>query len=267
MVLVSGGTFLMGCQSNDDSNCQHQPEEAPSHTVHVSDFYIGKHEVTVQDFEQFIQETNYQTDADKQGSSVVWVVHQLASKNGANWKCDVEGNIRSTSNYNHPVIHVSWDDAVAYCKWLSEKTQENYRLPTEAEWEFAARGGLNTQHYLYSGSNQIEQVAWSAANARATTHSVASLKANELGLFDMTGNVYEWVYDCWHDTFLNAPINGSSWLEASDGDCTRRILRGGSWYNDASTPYLRVASRSSFKPTERFCTTGFRVVKSNRYNK
>ncbi len=262
MVFVPGGTFSMGCQADYDSTCQNQPEEMPSHTVHVSDFYIGKNEVTVQDFEQFIQETNYQTDADKQGASVVWVGNQLASKDGVHWKHDVEGNIRSIGNYNHPVIHVSWDDAVAYCKWLSKKTQENYRLPTEVEWEFAARGGLNTQHYIYAGSNRIEEVAWSAANAKATTHSVASLKANELGLFDMTGNVYEWVYDCWHNTFQNAPANGDAWLDASGGDCNRRILRGGSWYNDASTPYLRVSSRYPFKPTERFCTAGFRVVKT-----
>lgn len=78
----------------------------------------------------------------------------------------------------------------------------------------------------------------------------------------MTGNVYEWVSDCWHDTFRDAPINGSSWLDTSGGDCTKRILRGGSWYNDANAPYLRVSSRSPFNPTERFCTTGFRVVKS-----
>lgn len=154
MVFVSGGAFVMGCQSDYDSNCQNQPEELPSHTVNISDFYIGKHEVTIQDFEQFIQETNYRTDAEKQESSLVWAGNQLVSKNGVSWKCDVEGNIRSISNYNHPVIHVSWDDAVAYCKWLSKKTQENYRLPTEAEWEFAARGGLNTQHYLYAGSKQ-----------------------------------------------------------------------------------------------------------------
>lgn len=262
MFFVSGGTFIMGCQPDYDSTCQNQPEEMPSHTVNVSDFYIGKNEVTVQNFEQFIQATNYQTDADRQGSSIVWAGNQLASKDGVNWKCDVEGNIRSVGNYNHPVIHVSWDDAVAYCKWLSKKTQENYRLPTEAEWEFAARGGLKTQHYIYAGSNRIEEVAWSATNAKATTHSVASLKANELGLFDMTGNVYEWVYDCWHNTFQNAPINGDAWLDASGGDCTRRILRGGSWYNDASTPYLRVSSRYPFEPTERFCTTGFRVVKT-----
>ena len=137
MVFVKGGTFQMGC-TREQSDCN--KDEKPVHTVTVDDFYIGRYEVTVAQFKKFIEVTNYKTDAEKKGYSYI-LDGDWKNKNGVDWRCDVKGNIRSADEYNHPVIHVSWNDAVAYCRWLSKETGEHYRLPTEAEWEYAARGG------------------------------------------------------------------------------------------------------------------------------
>jgi len=159
------------------------------------------------------------------------------------------------TNKTHPVVGVSWDDATAYCQWLSERTGRNYRLPTEAEWEYAARGGRDSKGYTYAGGDDLDAVAWYYGNANGKTHPVAQKQANELGLYDMSGNVYEWVQDCWHDSYAGAPKDGSAW---TSGDCDRRVLRGGSW--SFINLICRVAFRFWYFPDFRYLNFGFRLA-------
>ena len=252
MALVKGGTFFMGCRDGRDSDCR--DNEKPPHAVTVQDFYIGKYEVTVAQFKAFVNATAYQTDADKNGNSYVWT-GKWEPKEGVNWLCDEKGNLRPRSEYNHPVIHVSWNDAVAYAKWLAGKTGKKYRLPTEPEWEYAARGGEMSNSYLYAGSHTIDDVAWYHSNSGGKIHPVGTKKPNELGVYDMSGNVWEWVQDCWHDSYAGAPTNGSAW---TSGECTYRVLRGGSW--DVDDYDCRVANRGGDYPDYRSNGDGFRLA-------
>ena len=142
-----------------------------------------------------------------------------------------------------PVIKITWHQATDYAKWLSEQTGKRYRLPTEAEWEYAARAGTKSRYWW--GNNLIKGMAncngcgsdWD----NKQTAPVGSFKPNPFGLYDTSGNVMEWVQDCWHKDYKGAPVDGSAWLEASGGDCNRRIIRGGSWWID--TIHQRSAHR------------------------
>jgi formylglycine-generating enzyme required for sulfatase activity len=164
MVFVKGGTFTMGCTAEQGDDCF--DNEEPAHKVTLSDFYIGKYEVTQ-----------------------------------AQWKA-VTGNNPSKFNGcdNCPVEGVSWNDIQEFIKKLNAKTGLNYRLPTEAEWEYAARGGAQSRGYKYSGSNSVDEVAWYYGNSGNETHPAGTKKANELGIYDMSGNVYEWCND-WYGAY------------------------------------------------------------------
>ncbi len=249
MVYVEGGSFRMG--SNEYKS------ERPPHRVTVSSFYIGKYEIKVSEFKKFIDDSGYRTDADKGDGSYIWDGSYWTIKAGVNWCCDVGGNTRPQSEYNHPVIHISWNDAIAYCEWLKGKTGKSYRLPTEAEWEYAARGGNMSQGFKFSGSNNIRAVAWYWDKADKKTHPVGQKQANELGIYDMSGNVYEWCQD-WYllDYYSSSPANNPQ--GPSSG--SRRVLRGGGWLNNAS--YCRSSNRLSNSPDRRFNNLGFRVVSS-----
>lgn len=247
MVFVEGGRFLMGGEENH--------WEKPIHEVTVSDFYIGKCPVTLAEFAEFEQETKFQTDADKGGRSNTWDGRNWKMNAGVNWRCGIDGKPRPESDYNHPVIHVSWNDAVAYSKWLSTKTNKNYRLPSEAEWEYAARGGQLSQNYSYSGSNNVDEVAWYSANSEGNTHPVGLKKPNELDLYDLSGNVWEWCQDEWQPNYRGAPTDGSAW---QSGSGSNRVSRGGSWRSDAVT--CRVANRAGGIPDYLGNGLGFRLV-------
>ncbi len=218
MVYVAGGTFMMGASASDSEahDC-----EKPAHSVTLSEYYIGKYEVT-----------------QKQ-----WV--EIMSSNPSYFKGD-----------NLPVENVSWNDVQEFIRKLNAKTSKNYRLPTEAEWEFAARGGNSSQGYKYSGSNIIDAVAWYNGNSGGKTHTVGSKSPNELGIYDMSGNVFEWCSDRYRKGYYkNSPLSNPK--GPSSG--ARRVLRGGNYYFLARWN-CRVSYRFDFSPDSRFSFYGFRLA-------
>lgn len=268
MVFVRGGSFEMGSENGD-------PDEKPLHTVTLEDFYIGKYEVTLYQFRQFIFETGYQTDADKDRGSYHWTGVKWEKKSGVNWKVGPELFIRQQTDYDHPVLHVSWNDASEYCKWLSGKTGQSYRLPREAEWEYAAGNGAAHTRYSWGdkepSGESVGNVADQAAKRRSPELSIAgsyddgyvytapigSFKPNTLGICDMTGNVAEWCLD-WYDPgyYAMSPENDPE----GPNKGTYRVIRGGSW--DMPVYQQRVADRSFDVPSYRNYAIGFRVVRT-----
>jgi len=254
MVKIEGGSFTMGCIESRDGLCE--SNETPSLQVAITSFYLSKYEVTVAQFKSFIDQTNYQTDADKKGYSYVWTGSTSEKKYGVNWRFDVVGNLRDLSDYQHPVIHVSHIDAIAYCSWLSKQTGKTYRLPTESEWEYAARGGKLTKGYMYAGSNEIKEVAWYDENSNNTTHKVGGLKPNELGLYDMNGNIYEWCADWYNEKYFKPTLQINPQSSYQD---LLAVLRGGSWKQSGSLS--RVSSRHKGFPEDCNFNVGFRVAR------
>lgn len=250
MVPIPGGTFTMGCIREDlYGGCLE--EEKPLHNVIISAFSMGKYEVTVEEYLVFVDDTgkNYPQWMEPENEYNV--------ETGTNSFYKNKGYSRAAKKL--PIVGISWNDAVAYCAWLSKKTGLNYRLPTEAEWEYAARGGAEgaKDEFLYSGSDNIEEVAWYYENSDRRTHPIGQKKQNQLDLYDMSGNVWEWCADVWHDDYNGAPSNGSAWI--SDGYASLRVPRGGSW---SSGPEIcRVAFRSKGSKVSRGDFYGFRVAR------
>lgn len=243
MVFIKGGQFQMGSEDI--------PQEQPVHEVRLNDFYIGKYEVTVKEYLAFCEATksNYPQ----------W----MKPKDIFNPKATAENYYKNSSykpldNMDLPIVGISWSNAVAYCKWLSKQTGQHYRLPTEAEWEYAAKGGINSKGFKYAGSDSINEVAWNEGNAASKVHRIGKLKPNELGIYDMSGNVWEWCEDNWHDNYKNAPTDGSAWLHNEDYS---RVIRGGSWQYykmSCSTTY-----RDKVHQTKSGLSIGFRIVRSD----
>jgi len=234
MARITGGSFTMGCKDTTrDGDCD--DDEKPPHEVRVRDFYISRYEVTQAQWRAVMG-----SDPPK--------LH--------NKGCD-----------ECPVERVSWNDIKEFLKKLNTLTGKQYRLPTEAEWEYAARGGAQSRGYLYSGSNTIDEVAWYDENyangntfgEQKTTRPVGGKKPNELGLYDMSGNVWECVADCWHKNYEEAPKDGTAWLEANGGNCSGRVVRGGSWYNYDYN--CRVSIRSISYADLRDFSIGFRLAR------
>jgi sulfatase modifying factor 1 len=251
-VLVTAGSFDMGCNLKQRA-CEN--DDLPVHRVTLAAYYIGKYEVTIKQFQLFIEKSGYLTDADKKGWSWVPTEDSYEKKNGVNWQCDEYGNKRTEGTENYPVIHVSWNDAIAYCQWFSAVTGKLYRLPTEAEWEFAARGGNKSKGYLYSGSNNIDSVAWYAENSIEKIYPIGKKQPNELGIFDMSGNVEELCVDFYDKEFYSCSpeLNPIGPSEGSD-----RVIRGGSWH--FSKKYCCVSFRDAFTPDTFDYSVGFRLV-------
>lgn len=228
MIWVEGGDFLMGCTS-EQGNCD--SDEQNVRRVTVDGFYIGMLEVTQSQWEKVV------------GTSVT----QQRNKANPDWPFRGVGP-------DYPMYYVSWDEAMEFCRLLSNKTGRTYTLPTEAQWEYAARGGNKNEGAKYAGSNMIDAVAWYTDNSGSSTHIVGSKRANALGIYDMSGNVWEWCKDWYASSYVsydtNNPVGPSS---GSD-----RVIRGGSWYNNASR--CRVAYRSNSSPGGRDYGLGFRVV-------
>ena len=159
------------------------------------------------------------------------------------------------TNSNQPVVGISWHDAVAYCEWLSKQTGQTYRLPTEAEWEYAARGGKESKGFYYAGSNELDEVGWYNENSEAKTQPVGEKKPNELGLYDMSGNVWEWCQD-WYGDYPQGTLRDPKGPDTGQ----YRVLRGGSWHYYVS--YCRLPLRFHYGPTGRVNGFGFRLARS-----
>ena len=220
LMIVPAGTFARG-----SSAAEHRPAEAPQHLVKISaPFAIGKYEITFDEWDACVRE------------------------NG----CRYVPDDRALGRGRRPVIHVSWDDARQYVHWLSRKTGRHYRLPSETEWEYAARAGTATP-YAFG-----EHISPRQANYYTRgTSPVGAFAPNQFHLHDMHGNVWEWTADCWNDNYVGAPRNGDA---RRSGDCSLRVVRGGSW--DDYPWFLRSAERSRASATVRLNDLGFRVAAS-----
>ena len=260
-LFIKGGVFLMGSPGEEDG----RKEDETQHQVKVGDFFLAKHTVTLAQFESFISESSYITDADKDGGSYAWSGKEWTKKSGVNWRCDAKGN--EQKDKQHPVLHVSWNDAVAYCRWMSEKRKANFRLPTEAEWEYACRAGtatpfntgenLTTDQANYNGNYPYKKFPKGKYVGKTTL--MGSYPANRWGLHDMHGNVWEWCMD-WYDEKYYARCKREGVVEnpAGPDSGSYRVVRGGGWSNFAV--YCRSAYRISVDPGSRDGTRGFRLV-------
>ncbi len=249
MILVEKGSFTMGDTWSDGES-----DEKPTHKVTFTyDFYIGKYETTFDEYDAFCNATG----RSKLGDS-------------------------GFGRGSRPVFNVTWWDAIDYCNWLSEKEKlpkayDNngnlldkdgrittditkvlgYRLPTEAEWEYAARGGNKSKGYRYAGSDNVNDVAWYYSNSGGKTQEVGQKKRNELGLYDMSGNVWEWCSDWWDISYYSKSPTTNPYNSTAG---SRRVLRGGSWLSDAA--YGRVAYRGSVSPSSASSYLGFRICRT-----
>ena len=228
MIWVEGGDFLMGCTS-EQGNCD--SDEQNVRRVTVDGFYIGMLEVTQSQWEKVL------------GTSVT----QQRNKADPDWPFYGVGP-------DYPMYYVSWNEAMEFCRLLSNKTGRTYTLPTEAQWEYAARGGNKNEGAKYAGSNMIDAVAWYTDNSGSSTHIVGSKRANALGIYDMSGNVWEWCKDWYANAYVSYDTNNP--VGPSSGD--HRVYRGSSWYSTASS--CRVANRNYSSPGYREGHIGFRVV-------
>ena len=229
MVVIPAGSFMMGSPPDPEqdpfSNAKPvkvgEDNEKPQHRVNIQSFAIGKYEVTQEQ-----------------------------------WFAVMGNNPSSNKGRTLPVENVSWNDAQLFVQKLSQKTGKKYRLPSEAEWEYAARGGSTTTYPWGNSDAELHVYAWFSAIANAT-NPVGLKKPNQFGLYDMMGNVWEWTQDCWNPGYSGAPTDGSAW---TGGDCSLRVLRGGSW---SYVPrVLRTASRGRNSTAIRYVDLGFRVART-----
>ena len=216
MVYVSGGIFTMGATSEQGSEADR--DEKPTHQVTLSSFSIGRYEVTQEE-----------------------------------WEAVMGSNPSHFKGAKRPVERVSWNDCQTFIRKLNAMTGKNFRLPTEAEWEFAARGGNSSRGYKYAGGNSLGSVVWYDDNSNDQTHNVGTKSPNELGLYDMSGNVWEWCSD-WYGSYSSS----SQTNPKGPSTGSYRVFRGGSWYNNAR--YCRVSNRSNNSPGYSDDNLGFRLA-------
>jgi formylglycine-generating enzyme required for sulfatase activity len=244
MVKVEGGTFKMGSKDSDNAA---DIDEQKEHSVTVKDFEICKFEVTVWQWKEYVKAKNL-----KMPAKPIWGWHD-----------------------NYPINNISWNEVIDYCNWLSKKenlepvyaqqgpnifcdfTKNGYRLPTEAEWEYAAKGGNKSKETKYSGSDNPNEIAWHKTNSNGSPHTIGTKLPNELGICDMSGNVWEWCWDWYNEDYYKiedkanpkGPVMGE-----------RKCVRGGSW--DSKLNYMRPANRISTMPSKTHQFYGFRVARS-----
>jgi formylglycine-generating enzyme required for sulfatase activity len=270
MVVIPYGRFRMGRDIEQTSS----KFETPAHeVVFLRGFAIARSEITIAQFKEFIDNTAYQTRADKRGYSIVFDEKggSLMQKEKINWRHDHLGRV---ANPSLPVVHVSLHDAQAYASWLSKKTGQVYRLPSEAEFEYVQAAG-SVSNYAWGDALPKKSIANLAGAGDKSTQSrsfgnaiegyrdfywgaapVRSFPVERWGSFDMTGNVAEWVEDCWHESYQRAPVDGSAWVNTG---CTEGVVRGGSW--GSSLEQARISFRMSAARKDHTAQIGFRVVR------
>jgi formylglycine-generating enzyme required for sulfatase activity len=271
MVVIPAGRFVMGAAPGEEERetlsepFRHRSQ--PQHAVEVAGFSAGKFEITRGQYRVFAEATGRRSDG-----CFVWTVDGFEHDPTKDWR-----NPGYAQDDAHPVACVSWDDASAYARWLAARTGKDYRLLTEAEWEYAARAGTATARFWGDDGNmscgfangadlttatQVPNAdTWDIANCSdlyAYTAPVGSYRANSFGLHDMLGNVWEWTQDCWNGNYSGAPVDGSAWAA---GDCFLRAVRGGSW-EDAPLG-VRAAYRVGSPTVIRVYIRGFRVGRTH----
>ena len=274
MVVVPAGKFLMGSPDDEEGRWD---DEGPRRQVTISKpFAVGKYEVTVGQFREFIEAEDYKVRGMCEIYESGWEL-----KADFNWE-----NPGFEQTDNHPVVCVAWDDAIAYVEWLSRKTKGNYRLLSEAEWEYVARAQTNASitfsHYWNNSTSTSQHCDYANAadkgiedelpdfdtsdcnDGSVYTSPVSKYKPNKFGIYDILGNVAEWVEDCWHDDYRGAPANGSAWEDGCDSTegiagVNTRVLRGGHWGSDPDR--LRSAYRYGSEAWDRASDYGFRVAR------
>jgi len=271
MVVIPTGSFRMGAPDGEEDRTD---AETPAHTVALGKgFAMARAEVTVAQFREFVRASGYQPDSARLGGASVYDERSgvLRDDSHATWQDDYVGRPAAG---DLPVVNVSWRDARAYAAWLGERTGKRYRLPSEAEFEYALRGGTQTRFWWgeQAPTRKVENLTgngdrspsgrrWSNAfpgyrDGYWGPAPAASFAANPFGLYDIDGNVSEWVADCWHDNYVRAPVDGSAWLNPG---CSVHVVRGGSW--GSSPDQVRSAFRQGADGSVRSARVGFRVVR------
>lgn len=258
MIHIEKGSYNMGSYYGDK-------DEKPPHKIVIDyDFEISKYEVTVQSFKSFIRATGYKTDAEKNNSCYTWINDIWVYKTGVTWK-----NPNYLQEDTHPVVCVSWEDSKQYIEWLNKQTNKNYRLPTEAEWEYIAKAGTSTKwsfgnnkkHLKFHANiaDSLSTYTWKESwnDGYKYTAPVGSYMANQLGVHDMYGNVWEWCEDWYAENYQNTPRNGST---NNKNHNKKKVFRGASWINFPSS--TRSANRFYDTPTSRYNVIGFRVART-----
>ena len=253
----------MGCQPGEQGcDPDEQDGQKRPHQVRVSAFELGKYEVTLAQFRAFVVATGYRTEAELGDGCYGWEGDILTKSKLLSWH-----NVGFAQEDDSPVVCVSWNDVQRYVAWLSEETGQTWRLPTEAEWEYAARAGsrtpystgecISTDQANYNGKALPKNCGAKVGVDLMLTQPVGSYPANPWGLYDMHGNVWEWIEDCYHSNYTGAPADGRAW---DTPPCSGRVQRGGSWYGDARSQ--RSANRDQDVTSNRYITLGFRVART-----
>lgn len=291
LVVVPSGVFMMGSEADEPGR---DVNESPRRRVAITDpFAMGRTEVTVGEFRNFVARSGYITEAEKGAGS--YARHLETGEwryiPGLNWRHDPFGALAQDAN---PVVHVSWNDAQAYVKWLAQETGQAFRLPTEAELEYSNRAGTTTRFWWGDDSPKsltenirgegdiaklpaalqvphADDVAVAFKDGYTEPHfsgyqdgfggvsPVGRLKPNPFGLYDTSGNVWEWAQDCWHENYVGAPADGRAWTDDQQGNCANRVMRGGSYY--CYPRHVRAANRWAGKADFRNMYVGFRVAR------
>ncbi len=269
LVSISAGSGCMGDLTGDGES-----DEQPAHQTRISAFLLARYEVTRRQFRHFVVETDYVTDAERRGGQQFGCM----GVNPEDWsfRYRTDWNWRSPGfeqSEDHPVVCVSYDDALAFIEWLNRKTGHQFRLPTEAEWEYVARAGRRSIYpwgdaavYSCAHGNVADRYAWpgyekspfgriDCNDGYSFTAPVGSYAPNRFGVFDMSGNVWEWNADCYQKNYSGAPDDGSA-FETSQ--CRLRVFRGSSWMNSAKS--VRSSNRSKNGESDRLNTVGFRLA-------